>query len=87
MGQLWSPCSTSFNSFLPFLSCGFLEIFKNEFSYNLSADILALSPCISKVIVIGIKIRTLEKETSCVAGGNVNWCSPYGKQYGVSLKN
>ena len=27
------------------------------------------------------------KETLCAAGGNVNWCSHYGKQYGVCSKN
>ena len=28
-----------------------------------------------------------EKEPSYTAGGNVNWCSHYGKPYGVSSKN
>ena len=28
-----------------------------------------------------------EMEPSCTAGGNVNWCSLYGEQYGYSLKN
>ena len=27
-----------------------------------------------------------EKESSYTVGGNVNWCSHYGKQYGWSLK-
>ena len=27
-----------------------------------------------------------ESEPSCTAGGNVNWCSHYGKQYGGSSK-
>ena len=26
------------------------------------------------------------KETSCIAGGSVNWCSHYVKQYGSSWK-
>ena len=30
--------------------------------------------------------RCGEKETSYMADGNANWCSHYGKQYGVSLK-
>jgi len=30
--------------------------------------------------------RCGEKETSYTVGGNVNWCSHCGKQYGVSLK-
>ena len=28
-----------------------------------------------------------EREPSCTVGGNVNWCSHYGEQYGGSLKN
>jgi len=28
-----------------------------------------------------------EKETSYIVGGNVNWHSQYGNQYGGSLKN
>ena len=31
--------------------------------------------------------RCGEKEPSCTVGGNVNWCSHYGKQYGGSSKN
>ena len=31
--------------------------------------------------------RAVEKrESSFTVGGNVNWCSHYGKQYGASLK-
>ena len=26
------------------------------------------------------------KELACTVGGNVNWCSHYGKQYGGSSK-
>ena len=28
-----------------------------------------------------------KKEPSCAVGGNVNWYSQYGEQYGGSLKN
>ena len=28
-----------------------------------------------------------KREPSYTAGGNVNWCSHYGEQYGGSLKN
>ena len=28
-----------------------------------------------------------ERENLCTIGGDVNWYSPYGKQYGVSSKN
>ena len=28
-----------------------------------------------------------EREPSCTVGGNVNWYSHYGEQYGASLKN
>ena len=28
-----------------------------------------------------------KKEPSCIDGGNVNWYSHYGKQYGYSFKN
>ena len=28
-----------------------------------------------------------KKELSNTVGGNVNWCSHYGEQYGGSLKN
>ena len=28
-----------------------------------------------------------KKEALCTVGGNVNWCSYYGKQSGVSSKN
>ena len=28
-----------------------------------------------------------ERELSYTIGGNVNWCSCYGKQYGVSSKH
>ena len=27
-----------------------------------------------------------KREPLCIVGGNVNWCSHYGKQYGGSLK-
>ena len=27
-----------------------------------------------------------KREPSCIVGGNVNWCSHYGEQYGGSLK-
>ena len=27
-----------------------------------------------------------KKEPSCTAGGNADWCSHSGEQYGVSLK-
>ena len=27
-----------------------------------------------------------KREASCTVGGIVNWCSHYGKQYGVSSK-
>ena len=29
-------------------------------------------------------INTSEDEPSYTTSGNVNWCNPYGKQYGVS---
>ena len=29
----------------------------------------------------------LEREPSYTIGGNVDWCSYYGEQYGSSLKN
>jgi len=28
-----------------------------------------------------------KRELSCSAGGNINWYSHYGRQYGDSLKN
>ena len=28
-----------------------------------------------------------EREPSCTVGGNVKWCSHYGKRYGDSSKN
>ena len=28
-----------------------------------------------------------KREFSCTVDGNVNWCSHYGKQYGVSSKD
>ena len=31
-------------------------------------------------------LRCGEKGTLCMLGGNVNWCSHYGKQYEVSSK-
>ena len=31
--------------------------------------------------------RNLPLEPSCTVGGNVNWYSHYGEQYGGSLKN
>ena len=27
------------------------------------------------------------REPLCTSGGTVNWCSLYGKQYGVTLRN
>ena len=35
----------------------------------------------------GIKITQKKKEPSYTAGGNVNWYSHYGKQYGISSEN
>ena len=31
-------------------------------------------------------INTSEDEPSYTTSGNVNWCNPYGEQYGVSPK-
>ena len=28
-----------------------------------------------------------KRESSYIVGGNLSWCSHYGKQYGVSSKN
>ena len=33
----------------------------------------------------GKKVK--KNENSCTRGGNVNWCSHFGKQYGGSSKN
>ena len=39
--------------------------------------------------VTGTEEETMknEWEWTCTVGGNVNWCSHYGKQYGVSSKH
>ena len=37
--------------------------------------------------IINAGERVEKKELSYTAGGNVNWYSQYGEQYGCSLKN
>ena len=39
----------------------------------------------SKTINAGEDVE--KREPSCTVGGNVNWYSHYGEQYGVSFKN
>ena len=34
--------------------------------------------------IIGVDEDVEKREPSCTAGGNVNWCNHYGKQYGSS---
>ena len=38
-----------------------------------------------KITSVGENVE--KKEYSCTAGGNANWCSHCGKQYGGSMKN
>ena len=42
---------------------------------------------IKKQEITSIDEDVEKRETSCTAGGNVNWYSHYGEQYGGSLKN
>ena len=36
-------------------------------------------------IPMALKMPLLKREPSYTVGGNVNWCSHYGEQYGGSL--
>ena len=38
-----------------------------------------------QITIVGKDVE--KRELLYSAGGNVNWCSPYGKQYGSSSKN
>ena len=38
-----------------------------------------------KITTVGKDVE--KREPLCTLGGNVNWCSHYGKQYGGSSKN
>ena len=40
-----------------------------------------------KLEIASVGKDTEKREHLCTVGGNVNWCSYYGKQYGGSSKN
>ena len=46
-----------------------------------------LTPTTIKKAELGVCEDEEEMESLCTAGGNVKWCSRYGKQYGDSSKN
>ena len=39
----------------------------------------------NEIIIVGEDVE--KREVLCPVGGNVNWCSRYGKRYGGSSKN
>ena len=51
--------------------------------YHLTQSELPSLTCL-QIINAG---KGAEKGNSYTVGGNINWCSHYGKQYGGSLKN
>ena len=57
---------------------------KTAMRYNLTPVRMAI---IKKPINSTCQRGCGEKETSYTAGGNVNWCSRYGEQYGGFSKN
>ena len=44
-------------------------------------------PSSKSLQIINAGVGVGKREPSYTAGGNVNWCSHYGKQYGSFLKN
>ena len=42
---------------------------------------------IKNTLIISVGEDVEKKKLSYTVGGNVNWCSHYGKQYGGSSKN
>ena len=52
--------------------------------YNLTAVRMAI---VKKLQTINAGEGVEKREPSCTVGGNVNWYSHYGEQYGGSLKN
>ena len=44
-------------------------------------------PSLKSLQIINVGEGVEKRETSYTVGGNVNWCSHYGEQYGGSSKN
>ena len=59
-------------------------LIKTTMGYHLTLVRIAIIKENVKVINAGEDVE--KREPSYTVGGNVNWCSHYGKQYGGSLK-
>ena len=57
---------------------------KTIMRYHLTPVRMAI---IKKTKITNAGKDVVKREPSDTVGGNVNWCSHYGKWYGVSLKN
>ena len=44
-------------------------------------------PSLKSLQITNVREGVEKREHSYTVGGNVNWCSHYGKQYGASSKN
>ena len=66
--------------------CSLLEKCKSKLQWDITSY-RSEWPSSKSVQTINAGKDVEEREHSCTVGGNVNWCSHYGRQYGDSLKN
>ena len=62
-------------------------VFKRQSQSNIKAVISARMAIIRNLQTTNAGEDVKKRETSCTVGGNVNWYSHYGEQYGDFFKN
>ena len=75
------------NKYMKICSISFIIIemqIKTTMTYHLTPVRMAI---IKDLQIVNARKGVDKKEPSCTVGGNVNWDSLYGEQYGDSLKN
>ena len=66
---------------------GNMRLIYNKVINELENNGLAEWPSLKNLQTIHAGEGVEKREPSCTVGGNVNWYSHYGEQYGGSLKN
>ena len=86
---LLKPCLENFKHWwlmpYPSLLCSLLEKCKSKLQWDITSH-WSEWPSSKRLQTINALEGVKKRELSCTVGGNVNWCSHYGRQYGDSLK-